>query len=112
MNVRDESILRHMLSWCVQTAEAHEQYHHSREAFDQISAYRNAVAMCLFQICELANHLSETFRQEHPELPWQQIRGMRNLFAHDYGNMNRNSIWITACEDIPKVQQFCEELLC
>ncbi len=107
MNVRDENILRHMLDWCVQASEAHEQYRYSREAFDSISAYRNALSMCIFQICELANHLSEAFRLGHPEIPWQQIRGMRNLFAHDYGNMNTGSIWATANNDIPGIEQFC-----
>ena len=100
-----------MLAWCIQITEAHEQYKYSREAYDNISAYRNALSMCLFQICELANHLSEEFRQKHPEMPWQQIRGMRNLFAHDYGNMNTNSIWATIHDDIPGIEQFCRNLL-
>lgn len=109
MNARDENVLRHMLNWCEQMTEAHDQYNHSRDAFEKNSAYRNAVSMCLFQVCELANHLSEEFRLSHPEQPWQQIRGMRNLFAHDYGNMNTFSVWITACEDIPGIEKFCRE---
>ena len=67
--------------------------------------------MCVFQICELASHLSDTFRAEHPELPWHQIRGMRNLFAHDYGNMDTTGIWETACEDIPAVEAFCRSFI-
>lgn len=100
-----------MLNWCVQNTEAHQQYDHSREAFDQFSAYRNAVSMCLFQICELAGHLSDGFRSSHPELPWQQIKGMRNLLAHDYGNMNIESIWETSCHDIPGIEAFCRAQL-
>lgn len=110
-NPRDERILRHMLNWCVQNDEAHLQYDHSRQTFDQVSAYRNAVSMCLFQICELACHLSDEFRAGHTELPWHQIRGMRNLFAHDYGNMNTDSIWETSCNDIPVIEEFCRSLL-
>lgn len=106
-SLRDERILKHMLNWCIQNTEAHQQYSRSREAFDQISTYRNAVSMCLFQICELAGHLSDDFRSSHPELPWQQIKGMRNLLAHDYGNMNTESIWETSCNDIPGIEAFC-----
>ena len=110
-SVRDVNVLRHMLSWCEQVNDAHRQYQHSKEAFSSNSAYRNAVSMCIFQICELANHLSDAFRAEHPELPWHQIRGMRNLFAHDYGNMDVAGIWETACEDIPVIEAFCRENL-
>ena len=106
-SLRDERILKHMLNWCIQNTDAHQQYSRSREAFDQISTYRNAVSMCLFQICELAGHLSDDFRSSHPELPWQQINGMRNLLAHDYGNMNTESIWETSCNDIPGIEAFC-----
>lgn len=108
-NMRDEGILRHILNWCVQIDEAHNQYNHSQQVFAENSAYRNAVSMCVFQICELANHLSDDFRNNHPELPWHQIRGMRNLFAHDYGNMDVVSIWETACRDIPVIAVFCKE---
>lgn len=110
-NPRDERILRHMLTWCIQNDEAHQQYDHSRQSFNQVSAYRNAVSMCLFQICELAGHLSDEFKDIHPELPWHQIRGMRNLLAHDYGNMDVDSIWETSRNDIPVIEEFCRTLL-
>ena len=67
--------------------------------------------MCLFQICELSGHLSEDFRNQHPELPWNQIRGMRNWFAHDYGNMDSVSIWNTIAEDIPGIEEFCRKII-
>lgn len=110
-SMRDEGILRHILRWCAQIEEAHIQYNHSQQAFAKNSAYRNAVSMCVFQICELANHLSDDFRNSHPELPWHQIRGMRNLFAYDYGNMDVVSIWETTCQDIPVIEKFCRNNL-
>lgn len=109
-DMRDENILRHVLNWCMQIGEAHDQYDHSRQVFAENSAYRNAVSMCVFQICELMNHWSDDFRNAHPEIPRQQIRGMRNLFAHDYGNMDTVSIWETACQDIPEIEMFCRRI--
>lgn len=110
-SLKDEGILQHMLSWCIQNNEAHLQYDHSRDKFAQISTYRNAVSMCILQICELAGHLSDDFRNSHPELPWHQIRGMRNLLAHDYGNVDINGIWDTSCNDIPVIEQFCRKCI-
>ena len=42
-SMRDEGILRHILSWCAQIEEAHIQYNHSQQAFAENSAYRNAM---------------------------------------------------------------------
>lgn len=108
---RDESVLRRMLAWCEQSEEAHVQFGRSQQTFIANSAYRNAVSMCIFQICELANHLTEDLKNAHPELPWNQIRGMRNLFAHDYGNMDMAGIWATSVQDIPEIERFCRNLI-
>ena len=42
-------------------------------------------------------------------MPWRSIRAMRNLFAHDYGQMNVEIVWSTAIESIPQLKAFCEE---
>lgn len=58
---RDKRILEHILSWCVQNTEAHQQYQYSRQAFDQISAYRNAVSIfsAFFGLAVIENLIEE-----------------------------------------------------
>jgi uncharacterized protein with HEPN domain len=64
------------------------------------------------QIGEVSKKLSESFRNETKDtVPWQQIRGMRNLYAHHYEDMKIKDIWNTAINDIPRLQAFCEEYL-
>ena len=46
--------------------------------------------MALFQIGELSKRMSEDFKSTHTELPWSEMRGMRNLFAHEYESVNKN----------------------
>ena len=106
---RDTLLIQSILRWGSELEEAHRQFEYEREAFNQNSAYRNAVSMCIFQICELTGRLSEDFRAVHAALPWPQIRGMRNLFAHDYGNMALDAIWQTAIEDIPALCRALQE---
>lgn len=66
----------------------------------------------LLQIGELSGKLSDAFRsQTDTQIPWGSIRGMRNLFAHNYGSMSREVIWKSALEDIPILLTFCEEQL-
>ena len=65
--------------------------------------------MCVLQIGELSNHLTEDFRQATADdIPWKQIRGLRNVVAHEYGNIDEESLWETITEDIPALCDFCK----
>lgn len=73
---------------------------------------RNAISMAEFQIGELTGHLSDDFKEQtKEEIPWKKIRGMRNIFAHDYISMDAKQIWKVAVEDIPVLRKFCEAQL-
>ena len=36
-------------------------------------------------IGEAARRISDAFKEAHPEVPWRNIVGMRNLLAHEFG---------------------------
>ena len=66
--------------------------------------------MKIFQIGELANHLTDEYLEETKnEMNWNAIRGMRNRFEHGYGKMDLNKIFYTATEDIPVIKEFLEK---
>lgn len=84
---------------------------HSKERFMAEHVYRNAVCMSLMQIGELSNHLSDAFKKQNDEIPWHQIRGMRNLFAHHYHGLEFTELWHTSLEDTETLYSFCERIL-
>ncbi len=89
-----------------------ERFGRDFRIFTEDRAYFNAVSMCILQIGELANSLSEEFRQRtESQIPWRMIRGMRNVLAHSYGEIDEEVIWVTANHDIPRLQDFCIRLL-
>lgn len=108
---RDLNIIEHILKYCREIDAAHEDFSSSRAAFEQRSTYRNAISLCLLQIGELSLHLSQEFKEEHPEIPWKQIRGMRNFVAHQYGSADVEILWAASTEDIVSLKHFCEKLL-
>jgi uncharacterized protein with HEPN domain len=108
---RDKSIVEHMLSYCVDIEETVRRFGDSYEAFSCDKAYRNACAMCILQIGELAGHLSADFRAAHSEMPWKEIRGMRNVVAHAYADISFQTTWDTICADIPALKNFCADFL-
>lgn len=108
-NERDMSILRHIYSYCVQIDKTVGRFGNDIALFQGDFVYRNAVAMCLLQIGELAGHLSEEYRNEHPQMPWRQIKALRNIIAHNYGSVDVDTAWEIVHEDIPVLRAYCAE---
>ena len=71
---------------------------------------RNALAMPLQQIGELATHVTDEFIDAHSEIPWKQIKGMRTWFAHQYWDMSFDKIWVTLTEDVPDLKMKLERI--
>ncbi len=44
-------------------------------------------------------------------VPWRSIRGMRNIFAHNYGAIDTRIIWHTINDDIPLLSKNCQKWL-
>ncbi len=108
---RDRSILTHIISYCCDIAETVQRFGNSFESFSRDKAYRNACAMCILQIGELGGHLSPEFRSSHPQMPWNEIKGMRNVMAHTYGSLSIQTTWEAIEQDIPALEAFCKDVL-
>lgn len=108
---RDMQILEKIAGYCEDIEHAHGEYHRNYEVFCGNPTYRNAIAMCLMQIGELTNKLSQEFKEEHSEIPWRAIRGMRNVVAHEYGRIDVETVWETAEKGTSELMEFCRREL-
>ncbi|MEA1973264.1 MAG: HepT-like ribonuclease domain-containing protein, partial [Candidatus Cloacimonadota bacterium] len=71
--------------------------------FEKDKMRRFAVERQLLVIGEAANHLSEGFMKESAHIPWEKIIGLRNIIAHEYGEILVERIWITALNHIQEL---------
>jgi len=62
-------------------------------------------------IGESARHVSGSYQDAHPEIPWREIIGQRNILAHEYGQIDHELLYKTATEDIPALIPQIKELL-
>ena len=70
---------------------------------------QDAVIRRIEIIGEAAAHLSDATRREIPELPFRRMRGMRNIVAHDYANVDVRIVWEVATVHVPEVRAVLEK---
>jgi len=68
---------------------------------------QDAVIRRIEVLGEAAAHLTEATRQAIPELAFRRMRGMRNIVAHDYANVDLHIVWEVATVH---VQEICSVL--
>ena len=72
-------------------------------AFAANSEKQDAVVRRIEIIGEATVHLTEETRQAVPELPFRKMRGMRNIVAHDYANVDLRIVWQVATVHVPEI---------
>lgn len=56
-------------------------------------------------IGEAVRHISKDIRKAYPEIPWQDIAGMRDKLIHDYFGVDIEKVWDTAQQDLPVLKE-------
>ena len=64
----------------------------------------SAVIRCLEIIGEATKHIPISFRKKHPELPWNNMAGMRDMLIHDYMGVDLKTVWKVAQERLPELK--------
>lgn len=104
--------MRHIEGYCKDIENTVKRFGHNQNVFENDVDYRNSICMSLLQIGELTGHLSEKFKENTKDsVYWPAIKGMRNVFAHDYGAIDYNRVWETVNEDIPLLLEFCQKTI-
>jgi len=82
-----------------------------REKFIEDRKLVLAMERSLEIIGEAAGRLSDEFRNSHHDMPWKMIRGMRNILAHDYGQVDYEIVYNTIMKEIPMLLAKLEKVL-
>ena len=66
------------------------------------------------QVAEFAaSQTQETFelRDRHPNIPWADIKGFRNIVVHNYFGIDWPEVWRAATKDAPLLRDEVAEIL-
>lgn len=109
LGFRDKGILIQIIAYCERIKEKSNGI--DLEIFKNDIDTRDIICFNVFQIGELAKSLTDDFIKEYNEVPWKDIKGMRDRIAHGYGTIDFSIIWVTANEDIEILGKYCRKIL-
>lgn len=72
---------------------------------------QDGLAYKIQAIAETLGKVSEDFKDSHSEIPWKNIKGMRNQLSHNYGQNNYRLIWSTYKEKLPELRKQLLDIL-
>jgi uncharacterized protein with HEPN domain len=84
---------------------------------DELVTYRRtqqAVVLNLMTIAEAAARIvneCKEFATAHPEIPWAQMRGMRNRMVHGRFDVDSNIVWDAVRSSLPQLESQLRQLL-
>jgi uncharacterized protein with HEPN domain len=72
------------------------------------------VSAILYQITiigEATKRLSLDVRQQHPEISWREIAGMRDVIVHEYDQVDLDVVWDVIQNKLPELLILLQPLL-
>ncbi len=70
-----------------------------------------AVVWNLMTIGEAARHIPPDIEKAYAEVPWPQIRGMRNHVVHGYDRVDSEIVWKVMQDELPPLVPVFEKML-
>ena len=70
-----------------------------------------ALVKCIEIIGEAAGRVSRELQEQHPQILWADIIGMRNRLIHAYYDVNLDILWRTIQDDLPLLAQQLQQIL-
>lgn len=106
---RDVAYIWDMLEAAVSVTEFVKDL--TSEQFLQNRMVQAAVERQVEILGEAARSISDPFKTAHPEIPWRRIVGMRNVLAHEYGEIIQSRMWALTVDQIPQLIVQLERLI-
>jgi uncharacterized protein with HEPN domain len=110
MTRRDEGVrVRHMLDHAREAVEMADG--RDRADLDTDRQFSLAMVRLMEIVGEAAARVPDSFRQEHPQVPWRDIADLRNRLIHGYDLVDHDTLWDIIQLDLPPLIAELERML-
>ena len=106
---RDNDQLGIIIRYCDRLNVSRSHFGSTFEVFSASEPFQDSCSLCLIQIGEAVNRLSNEFQENHPQIEWSKIYGMRCRLVHGYDMFDAEIAWDAMENYIPSLREFCVE---
>lgn|SRR3990172_4191925 len=64
---------------------------------------QSVIVLHLIHVGEASKKLSASFREDHPEIDWAAVIGLRNILVHRYYDIDYKTVWDIVINNIPRL---------
>ena len=82
-----------------------------KDTFIDYAKTQSAVTYQLTVIGEATKRLSDEFCDQHSEIPWRLMAGMRNQLIHEYDVVDLDEVWKAVDHDVPELLDKLQPLI-
>ena len=104
MNQKDPKIFISHILECIEKIEQYLQGKSKEDVLDS-SQLQDAVIRRIEIIGEAAKNIPDKIQDEHPEIQWNEAKGMRNILIHEYFGVDLDLTWEVAKKDLPNLKK-------
>lgn len=108
----DKLYLTHILE-CITNIESYIP--NGEDDFFSSKLIQDAVIRNLEIIGEATKRISKDFREKHPNVPWREMAGLRDVLIHDYFGVDNGIVWNVVEKEIQplkKNNEFAKLIIC
>lgn len=79
--------------------------------FHKNRSLQDAIIRRLEIIGEAVKNLPISFKTKHPDIPWKQIAGMRDILIHEYFDVDLVLTWKVVKHELPPIKKKLSAIL-
>jgi len=109
--MKDRIIFIHAASDCIKSIEDYTQ-DYNLEKFLNDKKTQDAVIRNLEVLGQTIKDFGiDELKKNHPDIPWSQVAGMRNIIAHEYLGLDSQLIWETITHHLSPLKSVFASIL-
>ena len=103
MNNKDPSVFAAHILECIEKVQEYSK-DITKEDFKNSTQLQDAIIRRVEIIGEAARNIPQEIQIEYPEIPWDEMKGMRNVLIHEYFGVDLDLTWEVTRKDLPDLK--------